>query len=368
MSQRCARRCQVRSLGRVEARRARRRTSLVASSERGDDGANQARQELEDELLSDGTGVSMLFPRQVRRFLAGSGAVGCALGIASTAAAAPQSTGNMVENLTINGLGFAACAFWFLQESNEERAREVAEMRREKIQRQIDRGERVEFTTETGSRASKWKQVDDEWILRRLERWGKQDMLPSIGPVKGRLLQSLVREHNPSLVVEVGTFLGYSALTIAQALSEGSRVVTIDNDLRFVLAAKRFCWQANQGTRADGQPRVGRRVSIWYGDAEAHLKEMRERYNGVPQIEMLFIDGDIRQYEQYLVAAEPMMKRGCIVIADNTKVFGHVPEIQSYLQYVRESSRYASSTELLTKYEWRDDVDDAFEVSVFGGL
>ena len=122
MSHRCARRCQVRSLGRVEARRARRRTSLVASSERGDDGANQARQELEDELLSDGTGVSMLFPRQVRRFLAGSGAVGCALGIASTAAAAPQSTGNMVENLTINGLGFAACAFWFLPVSTEHHA------------------------------------------------------------------------------------------------------------------------------------------------------------------------------------------------------------------------------------------------------
>lgn len=51
-------------------------------------------------------------------------------------------------------------------------------------------------------------QVNDEWILRRLERWGKQDDMPFVGPKKGAILSSLVRQKQPLLAVEVGTMAG----------------------------------------------------------------------------------------------------------------------------------------------------------------
>lgn len=51
-------------------------------------------------------------------------------------------------------------------------------------------------------------QVDDEWILRRLERWGKKDGMPFLGPKKGAILQRIVADKQPRWVVEVGTMAG----------------------------------------------------------------------------------------------------------------------------------------------------------------
>jgi hypothetical protein len=59
-------------------------------------------------------------------------------------------------------------------------------------------------------------QVNDDWIMRRLERWGRRDAMPFVGPEKAALLQGLVRQAQPQLVVEVGTMAGYSAIAMAQ--------------------------------------------------------------------------------------------------------------------------------------------------------
>jgi hypothetical protein len=59
-------------------------------------------------------------------------------------------------------------------------------------------------------------QVNDDWIMRRLERWGRRDGMPFVGPEKAALLQGLVQQAQPRLVVEVGTMAGYSAIAMAQ--------------------------------------------------------------------------------------------------------------------------------------------------------
>ena len=117
------------------------------------------------------------------------------------------------------------------------------------------------------------KEVDDDWILRRLERWGSRDLLPLVGPKKGAILQGLILEKNPKNVVEVGSFLGsarivssappfgafgllrgfelfasasaarrsgYSAILIARALSPGATLVTIESDLWVILGGAAF--------------------------------------------------------------------------------------------------------------------------------
>ena len=52
--------------------------------------------------------------------------------------------------------------------------------------------------------------------MRRLERWGRRDGMPFVGPEKAALLQGLVQQAQPRLVVEVGTMAGYSAIAMAQ--------------------------------------------------------------------------------------------------------------------------------------------------------
>jgi len=52
-----------------------------------------------------------------------------------------------------------------------------------------------------------------------------------IGPEKGKILQNLVIQREPQVVVEVGSFLGYSAILIAQVLPTNSSLISIESDL-----------------------------------------------------------------------------------------------------------------------------------------
>ena len=69
---------------------------------------------------------------------------------------------------------------------------------------------------------SRLKDVDDDWILRRLERWGKSSNMPFLGPDKAKIVQRIMKERKPQVVVEVGGMCGYSALRMAQALPQGA--------------------------------------------------------------------------------------------------------------------------------------------------
>ena len=78
-----------------------------------------------------------------------------------------------------------------------------------------------------GDKVSKLKEVDDEWILRRLERWGERSGMPFLGPEKGAILQEIVSDKAPRTVVEGGGMCGYSAIKLAQALPPGENQLAV---------------------------------------------------------------------------------------------------------------------------------------------
>jgi predicted O-methyltransferase YrrM len=49
-----------------------------------------------------------------------------------------------------------------------------------------------------------------------------------LGPEKGRILESIIKQRDPAIVVEVGTFLGYSAIRTARTLNEGGRLFCVE--------------------------------------------------------------------------------------------------------------------------------------------
>ena len=65
-------------------------------------------------------------------------------------------------------------------------------------------------------------QVDGDWILRRLEQWGRREGMPFVGPAKGRALAALAVAKAGAGggglrgAVEVGTMAGYSAITLGR--------------------------------------------------------------------------------------------------------------------------------------------------------
>lgn len=92
------------------------------------------------------------------------------------------------------------------------------------------------YYNEEGEKMSILKEVDDEWIIRRLERWGKKDNMPFLGPQKAGILQDIIRDKQPKLIVEVGGMCGYSALKMSQVLPKGTlsfTLLTLELDARF---------------------------------------------------------------------------------------------------------------------------------------
>ena len=72
-------------------------------------------------------------------------------------------------------------------------------------------------------------------VLRRLEKMVKNEFVPSIGPVKGRIITEIIKKYNPKNILEVGTLYGYSAILMATTaatdiLQADGKIVTIEID------------------------------------------------------------------------------------------------------------------------------------------
>lgn len=132
------------------------------------------------------------------------------------------------------------------------------------------------------------------------------------GRVQGRLLKMLARMVNPRRALELGTFSGYSALSLAEGMAPGSELHTIeaDDELRPFIE--------EHLERVPDE--IKQKIRFHFGDA---LDVMR-RLGG--DFDLVFIDADKRQYADYYRAVLPMVRPGGYIIADNTLWDGHVVE------------------------------------------
>ena len=130
------------------------------------------------------------------------------------------------------------------------------------------------------------------------------------GHIQGRLLKMLVSMIRPKLVLEVGTFTGYATLCMAQGLPQGGLIHTVEIDDELEDFIKKGI---------DRSP-LKDRISLHIGDA---LKV-------VPQLglmfDMIFLDGEKKEYPDYYTVLLDYLKPGGYMIADNTLWDGHVTD------------------------------------------
>jgi predicted O-methyltransferase YrrM len=130
------------------------------------------------------------------------------------------------------------------------------------------------------------------------------------GHLQGRLLKMLVEMIRPQNVLEVGTFSGYSAISMAEGLTKGGRLYTFEvND------------EMEDFTRPwIEQSAVADKITFIIGDA----------LDGAPRLgvefDMVFIDGDKRAYCDYYDMALSVLRPGGFIVADNTLWDGHVTD------------------------------------------
>ena len=183
-----------------------------------------------------------------------------------------------------------------------------------------------------------------DMVLREIEEMGKKSFIPSIGPVKGRILADIVREHKPRLILEVGALYGYSAILIAKNSPAHSQITTVEKDPK------------NARITQENVARAGLddMIEVIQGDAIIILPELPGPFD------LVFLDAEKTQYLAYLKAIEAKLHQGSVIVADNVGVFRD--QMMDYLNYVRTTGRYRSRT-VETLLEFSETTKDAMEIS-----
>jgi len=128
------------------------------------------------------------------------------------------------------------------------------------------------------------------------------------GHVQGRLLKMLVEMIRPRNILEVGTFSGYSAICMAEGLSEGGMVYTFEiNDEMEDFTRP---WIENS--------KVADKICFKIGNAITEAPKLGITFD------MAFIDGDKRTYVETYEMAIRLLRKGGFILADNTLWDGHV--------------------------------------------
>lgn len=146
--------------------------------------------------------------------------------------------------------------------------------------------------------------------LREVTYSSMEDPQMQVGRVEGTLLKMLVAVSGARRVLEIGTFTGYSALCMAEALPDDGELVTCDRDARALEVAQSFF---------DRTPH-GRKIRTRLGDALDTLRALPRE----PAFDLAFIDADKERYVAYYEEILPRLRAGGLLVADNTLWSGAV--------------------------------------------
>ncbi len=129
-----------------------------------------------------------------------------------------------------------------------------------------------------------------------------------IGPVEAQLLQTFVRLLQARCILELGCFTGYSALSMAEAMGDGGRLITCDVNEETTAIARAFWARSPHGSK----------IELRLGPAIETIRHLDGPFD------MVFIDADKLPYIDYWEATVPLVRPGGLIVADNTLSHGSV--------------------------------------------
>lgn len=151
-------------------------------------------------------------------------------------------------------------------------------------------------------------------VLRKIDRDAHVNILRgnmTSGHLQGRFLKMITQMIRPKRVLEIGTFVGYSALCLAEGLEEEGELHTIEIDD-----------ELEERIRNNfGRSEHGFKIRLYIGDALDILSRFPNE-----SFEMAFIDADKESYWDYFEAILPKIGKGGFILIDNTLWYGKVVE------------------------------------------
>jgi caffeoyl-CoA O-methyltransferase len=130
------------------------------------------------------------------------------------------------------------------------------------------------------------------------------------GVLQGKFLEMISRLVSPSYILEIGTFLGYSALCLAKGLKYGGELHTLENDEQSAAIARENFKKSNTGNK----------IILHCGNALELLNQFDKPWD------LVFLDADKTGYIDYYEALMPKLRSGSLILADNVLFHGQVLE------------------------------------------
>jgi caffeoyl-CoA O-methyltransferase len=142
-----------------------------------------------------------------------------------------------------------------------------------------------------------------------------------VSPSEGRFLGLLVSLLGARNVIEVGTLAGYSAIHIGRALAPGGKLYTLENEPKHAQVAR-------DNIAAAG---LADRIEVRLGDALQSLQALEVE----APFDAVFLDADKESYPKYAAWAARHLRRGGILLADNSYFFGQLLAEESSARAMR---------------------------------
>lgn len=154
------------------------------------------------------------------------------------------------------------------------------------------------------------------------------------GHLQGRFLSFISKLQQPKLIIEIGTYTGYSALCLAEGLTEKGKLISIDVNEETSAFAKSFIQKTEYANKID----------LVLADAKDYIPSINET------IDLVFIDADKKNYLTYYHLIIDKLNTGGLIIADNVLWSGKItmPEkdmdretlaLHQFNQFVQQDSR-----------------------------
>jgi catechol O-methyltransferase len=154
-----------------------------------------------------------------------------------------------------------------------------------------------------------------------------KSVMINVGDEKGEILDQAVQRASPALLLELGTYCGYSGLRMARVMPAGARLCSIEFSAANAEIARRIWAHAGVGDRLTV-------VLGTLGDGGATIERLRSEFGfSDGSVDFVFVDHDKSAYlpdlERILNAG--WLHPGSVVVADNVK-FPGAPQYRAYLQ------------------------------------
>jgi len=188
-------------------------------------------------------------------------------------------------------------------------------------------------------------------MLSAIDKFGWKNWLMNVGDKKGLILDEAFRHANPKLVLELGTFFGYSSMRMARLLrADGGHITTIEYSPESWAIAEQLHEHAG----------VKDRITILKGDTKDVIPTLTSAHGFATGADFIFIDHwkDVYLRDFKLLEQHGLIRKGTWIVADNI-IYPGAPD---YLAYVQGSSRYRTQLKE-SLLEYSESERDAVAVS-----